>query len=308
MIVNALLVCWNGGWFRLDDPAAISAAGYRAEGFLSLGAQYDEGEAYRQAQQVLADYRETRVGIETRIDPAPHGQGAAAPYQGWRPTNTIQVAGQTHRVRSMRVQLTDDGPEFTPGFGRRAPSESDRLVTAVKKFSPGVMAGDTPLPTPMSAFNAGAAVEADAGGGGCEMFAAQGIYGAYIDVEFAVPQTVYVTAVVSGVSEKDASEWSFWPVVPPPPPVDEFGYWQYNGPAVPVFHTVFDATPWYQALNATLTFAYTVPAGEWQIGAALIGAAYEDEDEDPGVMVNVNMMVCPSDGANTVRWDWVIIT
>lgn len=303
MIVNALLVCWNGGWFRLDDPAAIAAAGYRAEGFLSLGAQYDEGEAYRQAQQVLADYRETRVGIETRIDPAPPGQGAAAPYQGWRPTNTIRVAGQTHRVRSMRVQLTDDGPEFTPGFGRRAPSESDRLVTAVKKFSPGVMAGDTAIPTPMSPYSAGAEIETTESGDGCVMLAAYGAGRAVVEIESQVPVTVFVSASISGESTVDATGWRFVPVLPEPPPPSGggAGYWGWTSPVGAVF-SVDPAGSGLYVVNSAVVFADTIVGGVFEVGAECPQWLGGPLDED--FKVHVNVSVCPASDVSTVGWVW----
>jgi hypothetical protein len=301
MIVNALLVCWNGGWFRLDDPAAISAAGYRAEGFLSLGAQYDEGEAYRQAQQVLADYRETRVGIETRIDPAPPGQGAAAPYQGWRPTNTINVAGQTHRVRSMRVQLTDDGPEFTPGFGRRAPSESDRLVTAVKKFSPGVMAGDTAIPTPMSPYSAGAETETVAGGNEFEMFAVEDEGEAVLELLVVTPVTCFVTASVSTVVWQDPDQVPNQFSDPGLTVLFPVGAEQPTstivGPAAVLSSVEYtnlqnNSQAWH--VTASITFATTfTAAGPGFVGAVLRG-------DNPAFNVKANIMVCPSTGQDTL--------
>jgi len=159
MRVNSVLGLWNGGWVAQSDAAAIAAAGYRAEGFLSIGSQQSETEALRICDAVLDVYATPRQSLDASFDPP---SAAERPYVAFRPGDTVTVDSTPVKVQAMRVALTDDGPTYEPRFGDPIPTEEERIATTLKKMSAGTFGGDAKIATPIDTVGRGGG---GAGGG-----------------------------------------------------------------------------------------------------------------------------------------------
>lgn len=108
-IVNALLVKWDGGYFRLDDAASQAIYDVIEGTFTVRTGQYEE--ALRRAQQALAYAADDEASGVATILPA---SDAHRPYIAFGPRDTITLPGPTgtpaaYPVRSISVGIDNEG-------------------------------------------------------------------------------------------------------------------------------------------------------------------------------------------------------
>ena len=307
MRVNSVLVLWHDGWVEVDNPAGESAAGYRAEAFLSLGSQHDLDEVERQATELLAVHAAPREQIDAEFDPA---NATQRPYVQFRPGDSITVDGTPTRVHAMRVALSDNGPEYRPQLGVRIPTAEDRAATTAKKMSGGTLGGDAKIATPFTGRSSGGPLDVyavDSWIYTSGMFdLSEPVTGSLFAREFDTtqPLTWHVTVNAQqseSIADPDATKYLLIegyadgnkPPNPGGPGCSWSGFPTQRWPAVPIQTSLSPGL----AANASYTFVVsTLP------GLVTLGAYVQGWGLDPDGVVWISYVAVPSTGDSSEAW------
>lgn len=152
-VVTLLLVRYNGGYFEVENAAAVAQWG-RKEGFVQLGSVSDHDEAERIATAILGFQNAPRVATTLGVEPVGVGD---APYADYAVGDTISapdVGGAlgTQRVMSLTVAEDADGDvTFANELKATFLVQEEAFDRQLKKLLNGSMRGQTlaanPLPT-----------------------------------------------------------------------------------------------------------------------------------------------------------------
>lgn len=151
-VVTLLLVRYNGGFFEVEDAAAVAAWG-RKEGFVQFGSVSDHDEAQRVAEAILGFQNAPRVATTLGIEPTGAGDDPYADYAVGDTIHAPDVGGDTdQRVMSLTVSEDQNGDvSFANELKATFLVQEEAFDRQLKKLLNGSMRGQTlsanPLPT-----------------------------------------------------------------------------------------------------------------------------------------------------------------
>lgn len=143
MLVNALLVRWQGGYIEVEDAASIATYG-RCEGFLSLGNVPSAEQATVQATAILNQRAAPQVSVVAGVEPTGVGDVPLDDFGVGDSVTAPNQAGVNESLRVKAVTVTEDAegnPVFAPELSTVLEETEAAYARWLKRMANGTLHG-----------------------------------------------------------------------------------------------------------------------------------------------------------------------